>query len=112
MEQMGMLDENYHIWLAGLHFWDYGAAATVHAGERYALQLKYWIDQFQKRTGNKLTGPGVSLLVPGNVHEPLFAANFSGTDIISKEQSDKLQTMVVAICVAVGLSAIARTLRG
>jgi hypothetical protein len=112
LDQFEMLDTGYAEWKKSLGWWERNSGATVDVIKGYAKQLKYWIDLFNQRTGNKLTGAGVSQILTPDDTSPLFSANFSAGELISKESTDKLQTIVVAICVAVGLTAIARTVRG
>jgi hypothetical protein len=99
--------KRYRLWLADLGPWGWNSGSTVKVAEQYAKQLKYWRDIFNSRASVKAVGPGVDLLVTSEKFAPVFSAN-----LLDKESGEKLQVLVVAICVAVGLSAVARTIRG
>jgi hypothetical protein len=101
------LHTRYRLWVQDLGPWGWNSGSSVKVAEQYAKQLKYWRDIFNSRTSVQATGPGVDLLVTSDKFQPVFSAN-----LLDKESGEKIQVLVVAVCVAVGLSAIARTIRG
>jgi hypothetical protein len=94
--QYTALFKRYLTWHDSLNFLSYLNSSNMDIAKGFAENLRYWRDLYNSRSPTKAVGPGTEILLP----RPSAAT------------SDVIKYAIVSISAAVGLTAIAKILRG
>lgn len=96
-EQYGVTHSALISWMTGLGFWELGSVSTLTTADDFAGKLRYWRDLFNSRATKKAIGPGTDLFLPRSP---------------ASTPSEDIKYLVGVVSLTVGMTAIAKILRG